>query len=68
MDKERETLVVAGREVVVSNPGKVLFPERGYTKLDLVRYYLAVADGAIIGVRGRPMAVSYTHLTLPTKA
>jgi bifunctional non-homologous end joining protein LigD len=54
MDKERETLVVAGREVVISNPGKVLFPEPGYTKLDLARYYLAVADGALRGAGGRP--------------
>jgi DNA ligase D-like protein (predicted polymerase) len=54
MDKERDTLSVAGREVVVTNPGKVLFPDRGYTKLDLVRYYLAVADGALRGAGGRP--------------
>jgi bifunctional non-homologous end joining protein LigD len=47
-------LEVAGREVTVSNPGKVLFPERGYTKLDLVQYYLAVADGALRGAGGRP--------------
>jgi DNA ligase D-like protein (predicted polymerase) len=52
-----ETFEVAGREVSVTNPGKVYFPERGYTKLDLVRYYLAVADGALRGVRGRPMAL-----------
>ena len=32
-----------------------MFPEAGLTKLDLVRYYLAVADGALRGVRGRPM-------------
>src|SRR5687768_5539421 len=49
-----ERLVVAGREVAVSNPGKVLFPEAGHTKLDLVRYYLAVADGALRGAGGRP--------------
>jgi DNA ligase D-like protein (predicted polymerase) len=49
-----ERLVVAGREVAISNPGKVLFPEAGYTKLDLVRYYLAVADGALRGAGGRP--------------
>ena len=54
MDKERETLVVSGREVAISNPGKVLFPEAGYTKLDLVRYFLAVADGALRGAGGRP--------------
>jgi bifunctional non-homologous end joining protein LigD len=51
---EQEILTVAGREVAVSNPGKVLFPERGYTKLDLVRYYLAVAEGALRGSGGRP--------------
>jgi bifunctional non-homologous end joining protein LigD len=47
----------AGREVAVSNPGKVFFPRTGHTKLDLIRYYLAVADGALRGVAGRPMAL-----------
>jgi DNA ligase D-like protein (predicted polymerase) len=51
---EPERLVVAGREVSISNPHKVLFPEAGHTKLDLVRYYLAVADGALRGAGGRP--------------
>jgi len=51
---ETELLTVAGREVAISNPGKVLFPQPGYTKLDLVRYYLAVADGALRGAGGRP--------------
>jgi DNA ligase D-like protein (predicted polymerase) len=51
---EREVLTVSGREVSISNPNKVLFPEAGYTKLDLVRYYLAVADGALRGAGGRP--------------
>ena len=46
--------MVAGREVAISNPRKVLFPQAGYTKLDLVRYYLAVADGALRGAGGRP--------------
>lgn len=50
-------LEVAGRVVRVSNPGKVFFPEAGLTKLDLVHYYLAVAEGALVGVRGRPMAL-----------
>jgi DNA ligase D-like protein (predicted polymerase) len=53
----KEILEVAGREVAVSNPDKVFFPSTGHTKLDLVRYYLAVADGAIRGVAGRPMAL-----------
>jgi DNA ligase D-like protein (predicted polymerase) len=51
---EAEVLTAAGREVSVSNPRKVLFPEAGYTKLDLVRYYLAVAEGALRGAGGRP--------------
>jgi bifunctional non-homologous end joining protein LigD len=49
------TIEVAGREVTVTNPDKVVFPEPGHTKLDLVNYYLAVADGALRGVSGRPM-------------
>jgi bifunctional non-homologous end joining protein LigD len=51
---EQELLVVDGREVPISNPGKVLFPKPGYTKLDLARYYLAVAEGALRGAGGRP--------------
>src|SRR5918992_6061714 len=51
---EPEILVVDGREVSISNPGKVLFPEPGYTKLDLARYYIAVAEGALRGAGGRP--------------
>ncbi len=46
--------MVQGREVSVSNPGKVLFPKAGHTKLDLARYYIAVADGALRGAGGRP--------------
>jgi DNA ligase D-like protein (predicted polymerase) len=51
---EHETLTVAGREVKISNPRKILFPQAGYSKLDLVRYYLAVADGALRGAGDRP--------------
>ncbi len=51
---EREILTVAGREVAVSNPDKILFPQAGHTKLDLARYYLAVADGALRGAGNRP--------------
>jgi DNA ligase D-like protein (predicted polymerase) len=51
---ERGVLTVAGREVAISNPGKVLFPQPGYTKLDLARYYLAVSEGALRGAGGRP--------------
>jgi bifunctional non-homologous end joining protein LigD len=53
-------LVVEGREVAISNPGKVLFPKPKHTKLDLSHYYLSIADGALRGAGGRPnMLVRY---------
>ena len=55
MPDRKEILEVAGVTVAVSNPDKVFFPRTGHTKLDLVRYYLSVADGALRGVAGRPM-------------
>jgi DNA ligase D-like protein (predicted polymerase) len=51
---EKEVLTVEGKDVAISNPRKVLFPDAGYTKLDLVNYYLAVSDGALRGAGGRP--------------
>jgi bifunctional non-homologous end joining protein LigD len=57
MPDRKEVLEVAGREVSISNPDKIYFPETGYTKMDLVSYYLAVADGALRGAGGRPMAL-----------
>jgi bifunctional non-homologous end joining protein LigD len=53
----KELLQIEGREVPISNPEKVFFPQPGYTKLDLIRYYLAVAEGALRGAGGRPMAL-----------
>ena len=50
-------LELCGHEVVVTNPDKIVFPEAGHTKLDLVRYYLSVAEGALRGVAGRPMVL-----------
>lgn len=47
-------LDIDGQPVKLSNPDKVFFAARGETKLDLVNYYLAVADGALLGVRNRP--------------
>lgn len=52
-----ELLQVAGREVRISNPDKIFWEGPGHTKLDLVRYYLAVAEGALRGAGGRPMAL-----------
>ncbi len=60
MPPRPEILQVAGREVAVTNPAKVFFPDAAggpITKLELVRYYLAVADGALRGAGGRPMAL-----------
>jgi DNA ligase D-like protein (predicted polymerase) len=48
-------LEVDGRQVEVTHPDRVIFPDPRHTKLDLIRYYLAVADGALRGVVGRPM-------------
>jgi bifunctional non-homologous end joining protein LigD len=59
---EREVLKIDGREVAVSNPGKILFPKAKHTKLDLVRYYLAVVEGALRAAGGRPnMLVRYPN-------
>ncbi len=52
-----EVLEIDGIEVRVSSPDKVVFPGPGLTKLDLVQYYLAVADGALRGAGGRPMVL-----------
>src|SRR5918911_960525 len=57
-----EKLRVAGREVMITNPAKMLFPAAGHTKLDVARYYVAVAEGALRGAGGRPnMLVRYPN-------
>src|SRR6202453_4997434 len=54
-----ESLDVGGRQVEVTHPDKEIFPDHdgrgGHTKLDLIQYYLAVADGALHSVAARPM-------------
>jgi DNA ligase D-like protein (predicted polymerase) len=50
-------VTVAGREVVITNPEKVFFPHAGRTKLDLVHYYAAVAEGALRGIAARPIVL-----------
>ena len=57
MAEPKKVLLLAGREVAVSNPSKVFFSRAGVTKLDMVRYYLSVAGGALGGAGGRPMAL-----------
>ncbi len=51
---EYTTIEAAGREVRLSNPAKVYFPKPGWTKLDLVQYYLDMADPALVHLRERP--------------
>ena len=56
--RTRSTVLdIEGHEVVITNPDKVFFTRTGHTKLDIVNYYLSVAEGAIRGVFGRPMAL-----------
>ena len=59
---ETQILELAGHEVTISNPNKIYFPEAQITKLQLVQYYLSVAEGAIRGVARRPMILKrYVH-------
>ena len=53
--RDQVILELAGRSVPISNPGKVYFPQAQITKLELVQYYLSVAEGALRGVARRPM-------------
>ena len=59
--KDAQVLELAGREVRITSPDKVLFAERGETKLDLVRYYAAVAEPLMRTMGGRPVL----HAALP---
>ena len=52
--REHTMLEVEGREVRLSNPGKVYFPKPGWTKLDIAEYYLAIAEPALVHLRERP--------------
>src|SRR6202142_725867 len=57
MPTSSEIVVVSGKRVAITNPDKVYFAGPGYTKRDLVAYYIAVAAGALRGAGGRPMAL-----------
>ena len=60
MAEVKQVLEIGGHRVAISHPDKVLFPKHGYTKLDLVGYYVALAEGALRGAGGRPnMLVRY---------
>ena len=66
MSDESEVLHVGGREIAISNPAKVLFPKAGHTKLDLVRYYLAVAHGRAAADRAAGRTCSSATRTAST--
>jgi bifunctional non-homologous end joining protein LigD len=55
--RDQLVLELDGREVKFSNPDKVFFPERGHTKLDLLEYYLAVADPFLAHMLDRPTSM-----------
>src|ERR1700747_753747 len=58
MPKARQAVLeLAGREVVITNPDKLFFLQAGHTKLDLVRYYAAVAEAALRVIAGRPIVL-----------
>ena len=52
-----EVLLIEGHEVRVTHPDKLYFSQARISKLDLVRYYLAVAPGALAGIRDRPIVL-----------
>ena len=52
-----QVLLINGREVQITHPDKLYFSQAGISKLDLVRYYLSVAHGALAGIRDRPVVL-----------
>ena len=59
---EVEILSIAGQDVKISNPSKLYFPTAGLSKLQLVQYYLEVGEGALRGIRNRPIVLKrYVH-------
>ncbi len=55
MADDAVVLDLGGTEVRVTNPGKVFFPTRGETKLDLVEFYLAIGEPLMRAIGGRPL-------------
>lgn len=54
MSTSETTLEVGGEQVRITSPERVVFPDRGWTKMDVVSHFLAVAEGALRGIRDRP--------------
>ncbi|HVH85931.1 MAG TPA: DNA primase small subunit domain-containing protein, partial [Terriglobales bacterium] len=53
----KEAVSIEGREVVITHPDKLYFSQARISKLDLLRYYLSVAPGALAGIRDRPIVL-----------
>ncbi|MBA2321131.1 MAG: DNA polymerase domain-containing protein, partial [Deltaproteobacteria bacterium] len=56
-ERAEEVVRAAGRDVRISHPDKLVFPRDGVRKIDLVRYFTAVADGALRGIANRPIVL-----------
>ena len=57
-DSESEQLSIAGQTVTITHPEKLYFSKQArLSKLDIVRYYLSVAEGALLGIRERPIVL-----------
>ena len=70
MPSPKTVIEASGREVAISNPDKVFFPRTGHTKMDLIRYYLAVADGALGGAGCAdlsPVSVELAKKRIPSR-
>lgn len=62
MAKDETHVEVAGERIRISSPGRVVFPAQGWTKMDVVEHFVAVAEGAARGIRHRPtMLKRYMH-------
>ena len=54
MAKDETHVQVDGEEIRISSPGRVVFPDRGWTKLQVAEHFVGVAEGAARGISGRP--------------
>ncbi|MGA2164506.1 MAG: hypothetical protein ABSH36_08545, partial [Solirubrobacteraceae bacterium] len=61
-EKEYVTIEAAGRELRVSSPSKLYFPEPGFTKLDLIGYYVECAEAVLVHLYGVVDPMQYRQL------
>ena len=55
------TITVSGRELTITNPDKVLYPEAGFTKGDVIAYYRAIAPVLLPHLKDRPLTMKRVH-------